>query len=275
MQHSPLNTECLERYLKLLSISRRPPGEDALSEIVRAHLYRVPFENISKLYYKEHMGLHGMPDLELFLDGIERFNFGGTCYPNNFYLYRLLSSLGYDAALCGADMSSPDVHMVSMINLDGRRYLVDTGYAAPFDLPMPLDLTSDYSISLGRARYVLKPRSEAGRSRMEFYRDGELIHGYTAKPEPRKIGEFDGVINDSFRDEATFMNSIMLARFFPGRSVVIHNLAVIESRGTVSNVRTLSGRKELAQVITELFEMPPRVVKDVVKGLGELGDVWD
>lgn len=79
-------SDLLERYLNLLGVQRRKPSLDALCELVQAHLMRVPFENISKLYYKKHQGLRGLRSLELFLDGIERFHFGGTCYTNNYYL---------------------------------------------------------------------------------------------------------------------------------------------------------------------------------------------
>jgi arylamine N-acetyltransferase len=208
------------------------------------------------------------------LDGIERFHFGGTCYTNNYYLYQLLANLGYQIKLCGADMSNPDVHLVSMVTVEKREYLVDAGYAAPFLTPLPRDLATDYIIVLGRDRYVLKPQDASGCSHMELYRDGSLKHGYLAKPMPRQIHEFEHVIVDSYRDDATFMNALLLARFFPNRSLVIHNLAVIEPRGTVSSIQTLSNQDQLGQVVFEYFAIPKEFTEDVVRGFGQLGDVW-
>ena len=89
--------ELFARYLSALGVRAREPGIDALEELVAAHLTGVPFENISKLYYKKHRGLRGLPGLDLYLDGIERHHFGGTCYANNHYLNLLLQYLGYDA----------------------------------------------------------------------------------------------------------------------------------------------------------------------------------
>lgn len=241
--YPPMRPDCLERYLSLLGVPRKTPGLDGLRELVQAHLCRVPFENVSKLYYMRHLGLRGLPDLELFLDGVEQFNFGGTCYPNNYYFYQLLANLDYQVMLCGADMSNPDVHLVSMVKLDEGEYLVDVGYGAPFVVPLPRDLATDYVVRLGNDRYVLKPQDADGRSRIELYRDGKLKHGYIAKPLPREIGEFESVISDSYRDEATFMNALLLARFFPDRSLVIHNLTVTEFQGTEFSVRTVANRK--------------------------------
>ena len=267
-------SDFLERYLTLLGVPRQMPSVDALRELVQAHLLRVPFENISKLYYKKHQELRSLPSLELFLDGIERFHFGGTCYPNNYYLYQLLANLGYPTKLCGADMSNPDVHLVSIVTLEEREYLVDVGYAAPFLTPLPRDWATDYTIILGRDRYVLKPQDAQSCSRMELYRDGNLKHGYLVKPQPRQIHEFEHVIGDSYRQDATFMNALLLARFFVNRSLVIHNLTVIESQGSLSSIRTLANQDELIQVVSECFGIPKEFTIDVLNGLGQLEDAW-
>jgi arylamine N-acetyltransferase len=272
--YRPMPSEILERYLFLLGVQRRKPSAGALCELVQAHLLHVPFENVSKLYYKKHRGLRALPDLELFLDGIQQYHFGGTCYTNNYYLYQLLANLGYNTRLCGAAMSNPDVHMVSMVTIEKREYLIDVGYAAPFLMPLPRDLATDYIIELGPDRYVLKPQDALGYSRMELYRDRKQKHGYLAKPMPRQIHDFEQVIVDSYREEATFMNALLLARFFPNQSLVIHNLTVIESNRILSSIRTLASKDELVCVVSEYFGIPGEFTRDVVNGLGQLEDAW-
>lgn len=274
MPYPNMPLDLLERYLNLLGVQRQMPSIDALCELVQAHLLQVPFENVSKLYYKKHQGLQGLPSLEQFLDGIEHFRFGGTCYTNNYYLYLLLANLGYQAALCGADMSNPDVHFVSLVTVENREYLIDVGYAAPFLTPIPRDLATDFVIMLGRDRYVLRPQDTQGCSRMELYRDATLKHGYLVKPMPRQIHEFEHIIRASYRDDATFMNALLLGRFYPDRAVFIHNLTVVESQGTFSNIRALANKDELVQAISECFGIPPEITAGVVHGLGQLEDAW-
>jgi arylamine N-acetyltransferase len=268
-----MQQDLLGRYLAVLGVEKQEPSLTALNELVRAHMLRVPFENVSKLYYRKR-GIQGLPDLERYLDGIERFHFGGTCYANNYYLYQLLANLGYPATLCGADMSNPDVHLVVMLTLRQRQFMVDAGYAAPFLTPLPRDLNTDYVVTLGRDRYVLKPQDTLGRSRLELYRDGTLKHSYLAKPTPRDIREFERVIAESYREEATFMNALLLARFLADSSIVIHNLTVIESRGTVSASRTLNSREELVRAIAEYFDIPEEVAREAEKQVTRLEDAW-
>ena len=269
-----MEPDLLRQYLGLLSVSRRAPSLDALRELVAAHVTRIPFENISKLHYRKHLGLTDLVPLPLYLDGIERYHFGGTCYPNNFHFYSLLASLGYDVKLCGADMSNPDVHMVILVRVDGQDYLVDGGYAAPFLAPLPRGLQADFVVALGRDRYVLKPQDADGCSRLELYRDGILKHGYVVKPSPRKIDDFHAVIIDSFRPDATFLNAVLLARFYPDRSLVIHNLTRVESRGTESTTYSIGSPAELVAEVEKHFGIPAQIVSDALAGLGGLKDAW-
>ncbi len=250
------------------------PSLGALRDLVGAHLTRIPFENISKLYYRKRLGLVGLPDIRLYLEGVEKHHFGGTCYSNNYHFHLLLRSLGYEATLCAADMNTPAAHALNMITIDGREYLADTGYAAPLLDPIPRDLETDYEIRLGKDRYVLKPQDTNGCSRLELYRDGALRHGYLAKPAARKIEDFSNVIARSFSANATFLNSILLARFYPGRSVVIHNLALIESDKDRSKVHALASWDDLIAAIEQHFGMPQDIVREAVKGLGVLQDAW-
>jgi arylamine N-acetyltransferase len=258
----------------VLGVAAAPPAPEHLAELVRAQLMRVPFENISKLYLRKRRGHRFMPELELHLDGIERHNFGGTCYPNNSYFNLLLRHLGYDVSLCGADMSDPDVHIVSVVRLAGREYLVDVGYAAPFYEPLPRDLQAEHVVRFGRHSYVLHPRDELGRSRMDHLRDGERIHGYTAKPEPREVGFFEKVIADSYDDTASFMNAVVVERFFEDRSLRIHNLKMIESTPDSSTETRLADRHELIGAVERYAGIPADIVRDAIEDLGLSGDIY-
>jgi arylamine N-acetyltransferase len=269
-----LTPEDARRYLRLLGVQKRPPSYFALEKLVEAQIKRVPFENVSKLYYKKHIGLRSLIDFNLHLDGIERFNLGGTCYANNYYFHLLLKHLGYRVMLCGADMNDPDVHLVNLVILEGREYLVDGGYAAPFLKPIPRDLIEDHIVELGNEKYVLKPQDRRGYSFLGHHRDNQLIHGYTVKPIQREIGHFVEVIEDSFRNTSTFMNGLVIIRFYRDRSVAIRDSNLIESEGTDVKIHRMSGREELLEVAKEVFSIPPEVLTDAMDEIAKLNDDW-
>ena len=169
-------------------------------------------------------------------------------------------------------MSNPDAHLAILVTVEGREYLIDVGYTAPFLTPLPRDLAEDHTIVLGRDRYVLKPQDSNGCSRLELYRDGKLKHGYLAKPTPKQIEDFS--VADSFRPDATFMNALLLVRFYPDRSLTIHNLTIIESQGTISKSHVLPSRNELGQVVEEYFSIPQNIVMEAMNELRQFDDPW-
>ncbi len=259
--------ELFSRYLDLLGAPRRRPGYDALRELTFAQLTHIPFENISKLHRRRDPGRRGLPNLQDFLDGIERHHFGGTCYPINFHLHGLLADLGYDVKLCGADMSAPDVHLVNVVTLDGRPHLVDGGYAAPFLEPIPLDLDRDHTIVWGAERYVVRRRDARARSRIERHAGGGVVHAYVVNPTPRRIEEFAGVIADSYSDDATFMHALLLVRFRATSSVTLRNLTLVTVDGASSRVTRLSGIDEVPGVVEREFRIPAGLVRRALDGV--------
>lgn len=262
-----------EKYLKLLGISRSQPSLKFLNNIVKAHLIKIPFENISKLLYKKQ-GMDDIPDLSTYLDGIDKYNFGGTCYANNYYINLLLNHLGFDVMLCGADMKNPDVHIINIVTIDKQQYIVDAGYAAPFLKPLPLFLNKDLTISLGNEKFIIKPKDEISNSKIEHYYNGELKHWYTAKPKERSIKEFRNVIKGSYSDEALFMNIFRITRFTENGSLVLRNLQLTESNG--SNYTTIDfTRNELPQIVEDKFFIPADISREALNTINEFQDVFD
>ena len=109
---------------------------------------------------------------------------------------------------------------------------------------------------------------------MELHRDGSLKHGYLATSKPRQIHEFEPIILDSFRENSTFMNALLLARFFPKRSIVIHNRSLMESQGTASNIRIMANQGELVHMIHKKFGIPRELVQEVLDGMELCDDAW-
>jgi arylamine N-acetyltransferase len=272
---SELLNALFDEYLNILEIQRQEPSLENLNALVKSHLIHIPFENVSKLYYRVIDETKKIPNLDQYLEGIKKYNFGGTCYANNYYFYLLLNNLGYQIKLCGADMESsePNAHMVSIVKLENREFLVDVGYGAPFFNPIPRDLKSDYIIKFGCERYVLKPQNENGNSKLEFYRDAELVHGYLAKPAPLGISSFEKNIRDSFLDDALFMNSLSFSKFKNEGVIAIRNFEVSNSSRTSTVTNRLKNYKEVRDVVLNEFGIPAPIIDIILEKLDYLKNV--
>ena len=263
------------RFLNLLGVKAAEPSIQLLSGLIRAHLSVIPFENISKLYYRERFKQNGIPSLAQYLDGISHHHFGGTCYTTNYFFFRLLEFLGFHVRLCAADMKNPGVHMVVVVTLGLREFLVDVGYAAPFLLPVPLDLDTDYAIHSGRDHYVFKPRDGKGCTKLVMLRSGAYKHGYLVRPEARNIEHFAGVIAESFRPDATFFRALLLTRYSSGRFCILHNMEYTESTATESKISRIHTKKELIGLVDKKFQIPPSITNEILLDLDLSGDAWD
>ncbi len=277
----PLNIESevpndlFDRYLKILELQREKPSLEYLFALNYNHLTKIPFENISKLYYCRVLGIANLPGLELYLDGISRYNFGGTCYTSNYYFNLLLNHLGFQANLCGSDMENPDVHLVNIVTVEGKEYQLDMGYAAPFYKPMPRFLDHDIKIHHGADTYLLKPMDSDGHSRTVLMRNGEVFHGYLAKPTPRRIEYFEEIIWDSFTDNSTFMKSLLMVRFYRDHTISIRNMKAFKIHRSEFEDKIIKDRVELADLIFTNFEMPLDIVQKALAELKNFDDPWN
>jgi arylamine N-acetyltransferase len=251
------------RYLRLLGIDGVPSGLDGLRLIVRRHLIRVPFENVSKLLLFDRERAGRAFTLSEFLDGIEHQDLGGTCYSANPHLAELLQALGYDADLLGADMTSPDVHTCIRVNM-GPGYHVDVGYAAPFREPIALD-SLPYTVVEGTHRYVFDrhPRGLA----VTFQSTGEPSLSYVAHDPPHTPDYFAQIVRASFLPEAHFLNRVRIARFFDDYSVELHNRIMSVHRDGRTTEREFASLDEMEQAVHTDFALPRCPVREGVEVL--------
>ena len=258
------------KYLNILGIGRSEPTLNYLTELIASHLCNIPFENISKIFYYKTLQLRNIPDFELYLNGIEKHNFGGTCYSNNYYFNQLLNHLGFDVILCGADMSLPDVHLTNVVKIDDRKYLVDVGYGTPFFRPIPMDTKKVYSIVHGYDKYSYFPINKSGVFELKQFRGNKIKHGYRVKPLKRNIEEFKKVIEDSFAPSAEFLNRITIVRFVNTSSVSVRNYSLVKINNKDVEKIDLVNRDELINAIAVNFNLRKDIVEESVNFISVL-----
>jgi arylamine N-acetyltransferase len=256
-------TDLHTRYLRLLGFDQPPTGLDGLRLLVRRHLIRVPFENLSKLLLFDREGAGRAITLPEFLDGIEHHDFGGTCYTSTPHLADLLRALGYRADLLGADMTNPDVHTCLRVSCGGlpagAGYLIDAGFAAPFREPIALDALP-YRVAEGTHRYVFDrhPRGLA----LTFQSRGEPSLSYVAHDPPRSFDDFEPIIRASFAAGAYFLNCLRIARFFEDHSVELLNRTMSVHRDGVTTETEFGSLDELERAVHTDFAMPRCPVRE-------------
>ncbi len=142
--------ECLtdvDPYLARLGIPREEISIDeaSLSRLVRAHLFKIPFENIDVFDLEKPILL----DVEHLQEKVVVNHRGGYCFELNGVFTGLLKGLGFDvlASACrvlmgGTTELRPVRHRGIIVTIDGDRFFCDVGYGGP-SFPGAVPLSGD------------------------------------------------------------------------------------------------------------------------------------
>lgn len=262
------STSQIRTYLNHLNLQLEKPTYEYLERICTSHLNTFPFENISKLVYfrDNNYDNFGVPNQELFLKNYSTHYFGGTCYTLNSNLYLLLKELGFN---CYFIMLGNE-HMGIIAEIEGERYYVDCGAAAPFFKPISFENNPDNITKFASDEVHLLPIDSQNHS-YKYVRytngnqNGSIWHFNSRKA--AKMSDFDSVIEKSNKADAPFMTFLRCQLFQIDKqrsvSLVNNKLGIRYSNGeTVTN--TLSSVIEIQQVLTEEFQLPNLPVEEAV-----------
>ena len=134
----------IDAYLKRINYDGPlTTSADTLRRLHLAHLYSVPFENLS-IHAHEPIVLD---DEALFKKIVERRR-GGFCYEANGAFASLLRELGFAGTMLSAEIaradgtfSEPFDHMTLLVTLE-ERWLADVGFGESFLEPLRIDTTN-------------------------------------------------------------------------------------------------------------------------------------
>jgi len=253
----------IDRYLRLLGMRRPISGADGLDEIVHRHLCRIPFENVSKLLLLGREGAGRVTTLDEFLEGIEHYNLGGTCYSSNLFLAFLLDRLGYDTELLGADMTEPNVHTSIRVRIRGVAYHVDVGFGAPFRRAIRLDRLP-WEFVQGQFRFVFDRTQTPGTYQAGVYSGERRLYGYVVHPPGRTADFFDRVVLDSYRPGKTFTGMLRIIRFFDDYAVDLEDNRLSIHRGGETTTRLLRNLAALRAAVAGDLAMPRCPIEEAV-----------
>lgn len=124
----------VQAYLKRINAAGRDGiSVPALRSLVRLHLEQIPFENLDIAGHPRPISLR---EEDLFEKVVVRRR-GGYCFELNKLFFLLLKELGYDCYPAAArilyrrTLPRPISHRITIVRLDGRKWIADVGYGGP------------------------------------------------------------------------------------------------------------------------------------------------
>ncbi len=244
----------IDGYLKRIGVPQpSAPTAEALRALTRAHLERVPFENLEIALERR---CPSMEPEDLFRKVVTEGR-GGYCFELNKLFYLLLRELGYDCYCAAARLPyrrpdpRPLSHRVILVNTEDGRWLCDVGYGGPGPKGALRLAPGEQAV----AGEIFSSREEGGI--IAVYRhdpDGvNLLMSFRDEPVPEV--DFD-VLNGywGYHPGSVFTRKLVLYRCLPDGIVsLVEDQYTCAQRGKPAVYCKISGEEELSSVLRGSF----------------------
>lgn len=241
--------ELVTAYLGRLGFERRPAATaETLRALHRAHIGRVPFENLDI-----RLGIPIELDASAFAGKIALGGRGGFCYQLNGAFALLLGDLGYAVELLAARVHSPAGlggpfgHLCLRVQLEGSPQLVDVGFGRGcFDEPIALVAGTPQRDTAGT--FELRPAAEG---ELDMLCDG--AEEYRVALTPWSLEDFEpGCRYHQTSPHSPFTGGNVCTLRTPGGRVTIAGSRLLETTGEEREERELD-RAAFADVLATRF----------------------
>jgi N-hydroxyarylamine O-acetyltransferase len=229
------------------------PTFDTLAALTRAHITRIPFENVDVL-----LGRGIRIDLDSIVEKMVVARRGGYCFEHGTLFQAVLEQIGFTPVAHAARVvvivprhQSPRTHMFLSVDVNGERYVVDPGFGGHSAL-VPVPLREGAEARDGRDRHRMVRRE--GEWVLEAEIEGRMTALWTATLEPQLPIDFQ-LANHwvSTAAASPFVNRLMLrALTRDGRTSVMNRDVTVLSGGKTEKYQ-LADRRALRALLAEDF----------------------
>ncbi len=138
MNDTILNSKDVHDFLKMIKVERVDNTLDFLNAIILGVYKHIPFQNLTLLNSESRPDTNDI--IKDMLLGI-----GGLCNTRNGFMYLLIKTLGFQVDFLSASMLQENCHVIVLVYIDEKKYLIDTGNGFPYLNAISLDNTLIFS----------------------------------------------------------------------------------------------------------------------------------
>lgn len=237
----------IEALLARIGLDRVPDADaEGLRRLHRAYVAAMPYEDLAV-----QLGETGPLDETALAARVLRDGRGGYCFELNTLLAALLRAAGFSVthhqAVVGGE--GPTNHMALLVELDGERWLADSGLGEGFLEPLPF---REGRFSRGPFAYSLE-REPGGSWWMGHHRWGSFS-GFRMTGEASPVSAFEAHHRRLATDPASsFVQTLVVQRPYEDRIVTLRARTLSSAGPSHDSERVLRDRDELAAVLLETF----------------------
>lgn len=250
---NPLDPARLERYTRRIGyLGPLEPTESVLRALHRAHVERIPFENLAPRFG------HPVPlDLPSLVAKLVDGSRGGYCFEHNGLFAAVLETLGYGVTRLAARVQGsgpgplPRTHALLAVEAGGRRWLADTGFGGR-GLLEPLPLEEGAEVRVGPWCHRLECRDGLW-TLLDLEPAGwQALYSFDLQPQLPVDLELANWYTSTHPD--SLFRRVLVAQRVTGESrVTLRDRELSEDRGAGPVIRRLDNAGDLRQVLGGVF----------------------
>ncbi len=250
----------IQSYISRIGLSQPPePTLKGLEQLMKAHLYSVPFENIDVV-----AGRYIDLNTDQFYEKIVQRKRGGFCYELNGLFNLLLNQLGYKVDLIAATVKQkdgtwayPNSHATNVVYLE-RPYLVDVGFGDSFIKPIPINGKTHRDAS-GLYR-IKKVENELDLQRYEGYWRTQFRFTLT----PFTFKQFyEAAHYTQTSPESMFTNGLIVTKRLMDGRVTITDKDITVTSNRSKTRRLLHHHEEMLNMIEDYTHIPKHELHNI------------
>ena len=255
----------LQNYLSDLDLAvPEQPNIEFVKALQSAHVARYSFNSLA-VVLGEEISL----DLDAISQKIVTRGLGGYCFEHNKLTFELLKALGYDVQMTLArvlnnnfEREAGRTHRVTLLTLEGIRYLVDTGFGGNGPIaPLRLDLNTVQTAGLDRYRLLAKDKGEYD---LQVIKDNDYFTLYRFdnaiySDADCELGHFYSHKNP----QAVFLKNLMVTLKKSGQTIALVNSELITRERVGERKRQIESPEVLSKILMSEFglALEPAVVE--------------
>ena len=243
----------IEAYLRRINYAGPlEPTAETLRALQVAHLFAVPFENLS-IHAGEPIVLN---EDALFCKIVENRR-GGFCYEANGLFAGLLRDLGFDVTMLAAGVAKreggfgPDFdHMTLMVTL-AERWLVDVGFGESFLEPLLLDSRDEQVQGTGAFRivednpYLILQRRDNG---------GDWVPQYRFTLQPHMFADYEQMCHfHQISPESHFTKAPLCSIATANGRSTLTGMRLITTAAQQRDEHALTAREDFDRILRDKF----------------------
>jgi arylamine N-acetyltransferase len=260
-------------YLNVLGLEPEPPTLGFLRRLTRAHVLRIPFENLTSILRRAAAGQLEVPPLnrETELQSWAAQRGGGVCFEVVDMLGALLDALGFVQYPVLATISFAGSHQANLVTVSGAQYLVDAGNGAPLFEPIAVqDDGPALEVHHVGLSYRFRPSPEQpGALVQERFIEGEwrLFCTYDLSP-ATEVGRADAYRRHHTRGQSWVVDNLTLVRCTETAVWSLRDDRVTHYTDGGKETFAVASPAEYQRLVSEVFGLPNAPVSDALGALG-------